>query len=252
MNLINEVRPDRILHGAGFRDIPQTKAEIEQCDFTNIELVDMFLNALIELRPSCRFLFLSSAEIFTRQGTTPLSEQSPLAENNAYSVAKIEGMRLIKNARKRGLHASSAICFNHDSFLSPASHLVRMVPRRLWACKRGLLSNVTFYDVDILRDWSHASDFARAFYCILNGPKAEDLIVGSGQAFTLKKYIELCSRLMNLNLESVVKFESRPEANSYDRVADTSKINSNLGWRPRITLPRLCREMIFWESRSAQ
>src|SRR5438876_728932 len=80
------------------------------------------------------------------------------------AVSKVQGMEQVEDFRTgRNIFAVSAICFNHDSFLSPESHLVSLVPRKLLRFKADMGSVLKFYNTDMRRDWSHAKDFARAF-----------------------------------------------------------------------------------------
>lgn len=250
-HLVSTVKPERFLHCAGFRDLPATPDEVKQCFRTNCDLLEMFLGALADHAPDCRVLFLSSAEIFSKDGPIPVNEQSPINPSNEYGRSKVVGMQILRDyMQRRGIFGASAICFNHDSFLSPRSHLVRLVPRKLVMVKRGLMARAAFFDVEMRRDWSHAKDFARAFDLMLEQAGPKDFVVASGKATTLKDYILLSCQLLGLNADDSVEFRTSAAETSYDRVADSSQIQALLGWQPRYAIEQLCSEMIWLEQRN--
>ena len=247
-NLISDIEPDRIVHCAGFRDIPSTDSEVAQCYFTNCELVDLLLKALADSAPRARFLFISSAEIFGKTRSVALDENTPFDPQNAYAVSKIQGMQRVADFRNtKDLFAVSAICFNHDSFLSPGHHLVRLVPNKLLKLKSGQMQCLTFYNADIRRDWSHAEDFAAAFDLMLEQETPDDLIVASGKSATLWEYIHLTCDLLGIDPHSNLTFEQRESEDTYDRIACSDRIKQRLGWKPGMSLTDLCREMIRCE-----
>lgn len=248
--LIEQVRPERVVHCAGFRDIPSNATEAAQCFFTNRDLVEMLLSALERFVPTARFLFLSSAEIFRLEANVVLDETFPLAPQNDYGVSKVAGMELVERYRTgRGIFAVSAICFNHDSCLSPQAHLVRLVPRKLLMLKNGATDRVSFYNPGMRRDWSHARDFVTAFDKLLEQGEPRDFLVGSGIATTLRDYVNLTCDLLHIDDRSAITFEERPDQQSYDRIACVDRLKRELGWAPKISLRLLCREMIRWEKR---
>ena len=243
--------PNRIVHAAGFRDIPSNDSEAAQCYFTNCDLVESLLNAIATFAPRARLLFISSAEIFGQTQNTAMDETAPVCPQNDYAISKVQGMQQVAAARSaRDIFAVSAICFNHDSCLSPPSHLVRLVPNKLLKLKRGDSNRLKFYDVGIRRDWSHASDFVAAFDLMLEHRTPADFVVGSGTSATLREYIDLTCDLLDVRNREALIFEDRWDKESYDRISRPDRIRRELGWIPAISLRRLCREMIHWERRA--
>jgi len=244
-DLIGFVKPDRIVHAAGFRDIPSNESEVAQCYFTNCDLAGMLLQAVADLVPRARFLFISSAEIFGKTHGAALDESTPRSPENDYAVSKVQGMEQVEDFRTgRNIFAVSAICFNHDSFLSPESHLVSLVPRKLLRFKADMGSVLKFYNTDMRRDWSHAKDFARAFDLMLEHNSPTDFVVASGRSTSLREYIDLTCDLLRIESRDFLVFENRADEDTYDRIACADRIHRQLGWTPQVTLRQLCREMI--------
>ena len=251
--LVSETKPDRILHCAGFRDIPTTEDEVSQCFHTNCDILEMLVRAVVRSAPASRLLFLSSAEIFSRDTQAPLSENSFVAPKNQYGVSKVRGMEIINHFRiTKGIFAVSAICFNHDSCLSPPTHLVRLVPRKLLMLKNGIIPIARFYDTLIQRDWSHAKDFVQAFDLMLEQPIPEDLIIASGVSTTLQEYIDISCDFLGIDGRESLIFESGQDGNTYDRIANPARLKTKLGWKPGFDIRAICKEMIRWETRAYQ
>jgi GDPmannose 4,6-dehydratase len=246
--LIRDVRPDRVVHGAGFRDLPSNESEAAQCYFTNSELVSLLLSSIAEFTPRAKFLFISSAEIFGRTQKTILDENTPADPQNHYAISKLQGMEEVKRFRTtRGVFAVTAICFNHDSFLSPLSHLVRLVPKKLLALRSGKVDRVTFYNTNMRRDWSHARDFVAAFDLMLEQGTPTDFIVASGKSTTLREYVDLSCSLLGITSKDRLFFDERDDPGTYDRIGCPDKIKGQLGWQTHVSLRQLCREMIHCE-----
>jgi GDPmannose 4,6-dehydratase len=113
--------------------------------------------------------------------------------------------------------------------------------------KSGRIERLAFYNAEIRRDWSHAEDFAAAFDLMLEQDTPDDFIVASGKSVTLREYIDLTCDLLRIEERSNLTFERRESEDTYDRVACSDRIKQRLGWKPRIGLSDLCREMIRCE-----
>jgi GDPmannose 4,6-dehydratase len=249
-SLIQEIQPHRIVHCAGFRDLPSNESEIAQCYFTNCDLTEFLLSSMAECAPRARLVFISSAEIFGKRHNSVLDEATPIKPENQYAISKVHGMEIVNHYRTvRGVFAVAAICFNHDSCLSPATHLVRLVPKKLLALKQGKANVIRFYNTAVRRDWSHAKDFAAAFDLMLEQDAPDDFLVASGKSTTLLEYIELACDVLGIRSQDSLVFEEREDEESYDRIACSNRIQQRLGWKPTITLRQLCRQMIRLECR---
>jgi GDPmannose 4,6-dehydratase len=73
-----------------------------------------------------RFYQASSSEMFGKVRETPQNEQTPFHPRSPYGVAKVFGHYTTVNYREAyGLHASSGICFNHESIPGETPVVVR-------------------------------------------------------------------------------------------------------------------------------
>jgi GDPmannose 4,6-dehydratase len=242
--LFREVQPDRVFHAAGFRDIPSTDEEVAQCFFTNVELLAIIIAAIRQNSPKTRLLFISSAEIYGKNAGIA-HEKTAFNPENPYAVSKIEGMQQIEFFRSNGGFGSVAICFNHDSFLSPTTHLAISVVRKLLKSRE----SSTFFNTSIHRDFGHASDFSVAFDLILSHHTPDNFVVCTGTHVSLDDYINMTCHYLKIEPAAITR-SVQPDLETYARRGDSQKIRSLLGWTPRFTVEKICKNIIYWEKKN--
>ena len=78
--------------------------------------ISLLLDGVRRERPEARFVNAASAEIFGAPAESPQTERTPVAPLTPYGAGKAFGHFLTGSFRRQyGLHASSAILFNHES-----------------------------------------------------------------------------------------------------------------------------------------
>jgi GDPmannose 4,6-dehydratase len=78
--------------------------------------VTRVLDAIRLVEPGIRFYQASSSEMFGKVQEVPQNERTPFHPRSPYGVAKVYGHWITVNYRESyGLHASSGLCFNHES-----------------------------------------------------------------------------------------------------------------------------------------
>ncbi|MEA2154365.1 MAG: GDPmannose 4,6-dehydratase, partial [Solirubrobacteraceae bacterium] len=106
------------------------------------------LQAARELDGGVRVLVASSGEIFGAANVSPQNEQTPMRPRSPYGVAKLAAYGLVDTLRaKHGLHASSAIAYNHESPRRPERFVPRKVSKAAAAIKLGLQDELRLGDL---------------------------------------------------------------------------------------------------------
>ncbi len=100
----------------------------------------------------------SSAEIFGAAPESPQNEATPVAPVSPYGAAKALGHFLIGAFRSRGLRASSAILYNHESPLRPETFVTRKITASAARIARGQQQTLSLGSLDVERDWGWAPD----------------------------------------------------------------------------------------------
>ena len=205
------------------------------------------LEALRFETPSARFYQASSSEMFGLAQESIQSEKTPFYPRSPYGVAKLYGHWITVNYRESfGLHASSGILFNHESPLRGIEFVTRKVTHGVALIKLGLTENLKLGNIDVKRDWGHAKDYVRAMWLMLQQEKADDFVIATGRATTVRDMCKIAFSHVHLDMEKYVVIDPtlfRP-AEVEMLLGNPEKAKVKLGWEPTICLEDMIKEMV--------
>jgi GDPmannose 4,6-dehydratase len=205
------------------------------------------LQAVREVEGGVRVLVASSGEIFGAADVSPQTEATPMRPRSPYGVAKLAAYGLVDTLRrKHGLHASSAIAYNHESPRRPERFLPRKVARAAAAIKLGLQDEVTLGDLSAVRDWCHARDVVRGYWLMLAQDEPGDYILAGGVGRTVGDLVDAAFGCVGLDPTDHVRVDPalvRP-AERTPPVGDTSRARERLGWEPETSFAAMVEEMV--------
>jgi len=245
-NLIYNVRPDEIYHlGAQSHvkvsfDMPQYTADV-----TGIATIRM-LEAVRRSGISARFYQASSSEMF---GSTPppQNEFSAFHPRSPYGAAKVYAYWITVNYREAyGTYAANGILFNHESPRRGATFVTRKVTRAVASILAGRQSKVYIGNLEARRDWGYAPEYVEGMWRILQQDKAEDFVLGTGEAHSVRELCEEAFSYVGRDWREYVEVDCqyRRPAEVDFLLADSSKAKQRLGWVPRITFRELVHIMV--------
>jgi GDPmannose 4,6-dehydratase len=145
-----------------------------------------------------------------------------------------------------GVHASSGILFNHESPRRGETFVTRKITRAVARIKYGVQQKLFLGNLDARRDWGYAPDYVRAMWLMLQQEKPDDYVVGTGEAHTVREFVELAFASADLDWREYVEVDPRyfrPAEVDY-LCADASKARSVLDWEPTVTFMGLVRIMV--------
>ncbi|MCW3038391.1 MAG: GDP-mannose 4,6-dehydratase, partial [Solirubrobacterales bacterium] len=188
---VEEVRPDVLYHLAAPTFVPDSWTDPTATLAAIAGGTATLLGAVLAVVPEARVVVASSAEIFGDAGESPQSERSPMRPASPYGVAKLAAHGLVQTMRAHhGLHASSAITFNHESPRRPARFLPRKVTRGAAAIKLGLQDELVLGDLAAIRDWCDARDVVRGLQLMSQAAEPGDYVLASGVARTVGSLVD--------------------------------------------------------------
>ncbi|MGI8730419.1 MAG: GDP-mannose 4,6-dehydratase, partial [Solirubrobacteraceae bacterium] len=194
-----------------------------------------------------RVMVASSGEIFGAAEQSPQTERTPMRPRSPYGVAKLAAFGLVDTLRhKHGLHASSAIAYNHESPRRPERFLPRKVARGAAAIKLGRQSELTLGELSAVRDWCDARDVVRGYWLMLQQEQPADYILAGGVARTVRDLVDAAFAVVDLDPDDHVRvdpsFVRAPEGTP--PVGDTTLARERLGWEPEIGFEEMIGAMV--------
>jgi GDPmannose 4,6-dehydratase len=214
---------------------------------TNINGTHYMLAALRELRPRCRFYFAGSSEMFGLVQETPQRETTPFHPRSPYGISKVAGFDLTRNYREAyGMFAASGILFNHEGPRRGFEFVTRKITSTVARIKTGQTNQLQLGNLDARRDWGHSKDYVRAMHLMLQQETADDFVVASGLAHTVRDFCELAFAEVGLDYREYVRIDERfyRPAEVEALVGDSTKARTVLGWQPTYTFSEVVREMV--------
>ena len=215
-------------------------------EFTGTGVTRM-LEAMREVCPEARFYQASSSEMYGKVREVPQTELTPFYPRSPYGVAKAYGHFITVNYRESyDLHATSGILFNHESPRRGLEFVTRKITWHAAAIKLGLADKLHLGNLDAERDWGYAKDYVEAMWLMLQQDRAEDYVIATGVAHSVKTCLEIAFDQAGLEIdERVVIDESLKRPAEVDHlIGDRSKASRDLGWEPQTSFEQMIRTMV--------
>jgi GDPmannose 4,6-dehydratase len=245
---IRNLRPDETYHLASPSFVPASWEDPVGTSAFAAASVAALLDGLRREHPEGRFLNAASAEIFGAPAQVPQSEDIPVAPITPYGAGKAFAHFLTAAFRRHyGLHASSAILFNHESPRRPEHFLTRKVSRGAAAISLGLEQELRLGDLSAQRDWGFAGDYVRAMWLMLQADEPDDYVVATGEAHTVEEFVAAAFEHVGLDWRDHVRFDeafARGGSDSPALVGDPTKIRTRLGWEPEMRFDDLVTMLV--------
>lgn len=211
-----------------------------------------------------RFYQASTSELFGKVQEIPQSEKTPFYPRSPYGVAKLYGYWITRNYRESyGMYACTGIIFNHESVRRGENFVTRKVTLGLRDILAGKTDRLYLGNLDAKRDWSHAKDMVEAMWLMLQADQPEDYVVSSDETHSVREFVEQTFARRGFDIKW--KGEGVEEI-GYDAhtgrelilvspqffrpaevdllLGDSTRIRTELGWKPRYSFTDLVEEMV--------
>jgi len=205
------------------------------------------LTTVRELELPVRVLVAASSEIFGDAGVSPQNEDTPCRPRSPYAIAKLAAHELVGRLREHdGLHASSAITYNHESERRPERFVTRRITRAAAAISLGRQDELELGALDAVRDWSFAGDIVRGAWMMLQQEQPGDYVLASGAGHTVAEFARAAFACVDLDSERYLRVdEARVRApESTPSVGDPRRARELLGWAPELSFEQLVERMV--------
>ena len=251
VEVIDRVEPDVLVNLAGISSVAQSWEQPVLISEVSGRIVADLLEACRRLEQRAgrevRFVQASSSEIFGNPDELPQTEHTPIRPMNPYGAAKANAHQLGLVARARGQFASNAILFNHESPERPTTFVTRKITAGVAEIATGRTEAIYLGNLDVRRDWSWAGDVIDALVLIAGAPKADDFVVASGVARSVRDFVTAAFAAAGIaDWEDRVLQDARfiRPSDAPELCGDPTKLRTELGWEPKVSFDEMVRRMV--------
>jgi UDP-glucose-4-epimerase GalE len=246
--LMKEKSIDAVIHFAAYIAVGESTVKPELY-FTNNVCGSLSLLTAMTQAGVRSLVFSSTAAVYGMPASSPITEDFPYAPINPYGESKVmveqmlRWFDLIHKLRSVCLRYFNASGADPDGVLGeehePETHLI---PLMLRAVKTG--RPVTIFGDDYstpdgtcIRDYIHVRDLAEAHIAavesILGGGPSDRFNVGTGRGHSVFEVVKAVEEVTGKKVPFVIG--PRREGDPPALVADSTKLQRTLGWKPQYT-----------------
>jgi GDPmannose 4,6-dehydratase len=284
MKIIGNLQPDEIYNLAAQSHVAVSFETPEYTSNINGLGTLRILESIkqLGLLKKCKFYQASSSELYGMVREKPQTEKTPFYPRSPYAVAKLFAYWITVNYREAySMFACNGILFNHESKRRGETFVTRKITRGISRILLGLDNCLFLGNLDATRDWGHAKDYVEMQWMILQQEKPDDFVIASGIELTVRKFVEKSLEHFGIILKwegkgineygviSEIKINNDFKVKKNDIIirvskkyfrpaevdcllGDASKAHKKLGWKPKISLDELIKEMIESDFKEAQ
>ena len=161
--------------------------------------------------------------------------------------SKVAAYWFTRNYREAyDLFASNGILYNHEGPRRGETFVTRKITRGLAGIVAGRQSKLYLGNLDARRDWGYAKDYVEGIWRILQAEAPDDFVLATGEAHSVREFLDECGAILGLVIDDVVEFDSRylRPAEVDFLVGDAAKARRLLGWVPKLNFKELVRLML--------
>ena len=224
-----------VIHLAAVSRVIWGERDPDGCWATNVGGTRNVLEMSMTNKAQPWVVFASSREVYGQPDVLPANEDAPLRPVNVYGRSKVEGERLVEEARRAGARACTIRLSN--VFGSVADHADRVVP----AFAQGALAGgeLRIDGADHTFDFTYIDDVARGIVALVEllhaSPDSPPPIhFVSGRPTTLAELAELAIQLAGT--EATIRHAPSRDYDVARFVGDGSRARQLLDWQPGVDL----------------
>tara|TARA_B100000965_G_scaffold402392_1_gene428226 strand:- start:1086 stop:2207 length:1122 start_codon:yes stop_codon:yes gene_type:complete len=273
--IIKEVEPDEIYNLAAMSHVmvsfetPEYTANVDALGILRI----LESIRLLGMEKKTKIYQASTSELYGKVQETPQNEKTPFYPRSPYGVAKLYSYWIAVNYREAyNIFVSNGILFNHESPVRGETFVTRKITRAISKIAFGLQDKLYIGNLDAKRDWGHARDYVKMMWMILQAKKAEDWVIATGKATSVRDFIKIAFSFIGVEIEFVgnginekgfvkssndtkYKIDIGQEVVNVDSkyfrptevdllIGDSTKAKEKLGWQAETPLKDIIKEMM--------
>jgi len=241
---ISEVQPDEIYNEADQDHVSWSyQSVLYSCDITGSG-VARILEAVKMINPKIKVFQPVSSNMFGQAEEELQTEKTGFKPQSPYAAAKVFAHALCKYYRDVfGIHVSTGILYNHESPRRTEEYVTGKIVNSVARIAKGKQKKLMLGNLDATIDFGYAKEYMELAWKIMQLNYADDFIICTGEAHSLKEVLNESFSYVNLNPDDYVEFDprfARPGKTSV-LIGDTSKLQKAVGTVPQVKFKQLIK-----------
>tara|TARA_B110000438_G_scaffold293842_1_gene334339 strand:+ start:4442 stop:5416 length:975 start_codon:yes stop_codon:yes gene_type:complete len=245
--IFSEVNPDEIYNEADQDHVRWSYDMVSYSSEITAVAVARILEIIKQVNPNIKYFQPLTSNMFGISNTDKQNESTQFNPQSPYAISKTFAYYTTKYYRETfGIHASTAIFYNHESPRRTPEYVTRKITQSVARISLGKQKKLVLGDTSAKIDWGYAKDYMEAAWTMLQHMDADDYVIGSGKAYSVRDFVDEAFSIVGLEtgkyLETSQEF-MRPSKTS-TLVADISKAKKILHFEPKVDFHNLVRIML--------
>lgn len=188
-------------------------------------------------------VFLSGSALQFVNNGDPISENDPFIASSPYSLARIYSVYAARYYRSLGIKVYVGYFFNHDSPLRSEKHVNQKIVMAAKRIAAGSTEKLEIGDMTVKKEFSFAGDIMQAVWEFIQNENIFECVIGSGKAYSIEEWVNVCFFHYNLDWRSYVISNSNFKKEYDILVSDPATIYL-LGWKPETNFHQMAEIML--------
>lgn len=194
--IVKKIQPDYFINFAANSYVGCSWQMPEQMFDVNAVGVLRCLEAIRNIKPSCRFYSAGSSEEWGNVDYSPQDLKHPLKPRSPYGASKASARHIVKVYRESyDIFAIHSILFNHEGTKRGEEFVTRKITKNVARIHHAINNREPFDplelgNLDSRRDWSDSEDFVKGVWKMLNLEKPKDYILASDETHSIREFVE--------------------------------------------------------------
>jgi GDP-4-dehydro-6-deoxy-D-mannose reductase len=254
-DLIESFKPQRIYHLAAFSSPAESLENPALTYQVNFMGTLNLLSAWRQVGMDCRFLLVSSAEVYgaVPREKLPLREEMELRPVNPYAGSKAAAeMLALQFFRSYGLPIVRVRPFNHTGPRQSSKFVCSNFARQIVEIELGVRPpTIVAGNIHVARDFSDVRDIVGGYSDLLEkGSPGEVYQLCSGHAVSIQSILQTLLSFTSQSIQVSVDRSRFRNQEAPEVWGDYSKARTSVGWEPRHELADTLRALkLYWEAR---
>lgn len=245
--IINSVRPQEIYNEADQDHVSWSYDMVGYSTDITGSAVGRILEIIRQVDPGIRYFQPCTSNMFGITETAKQNETTPFNPQSPYACAKVMAFYLTRYYRNAfGIFASTAIMYNHESPRRMPEYVTRKVTQAVARIAYGKQDKLILGDMTACIDWGYAREYMETAWQILQLEKPDDFVVATGEAHSVREWVEKAFAVVNLKPDDYVVTDSnllRPTKTS-SLIGDITKAKKTFGFEPKVKFEALVNLMV--------